>query len=375
MNEPIDYAAEYDNSGRVENSRELIDAFIDDAQEYREHSGVTADYDVSYGPETRNRMDIFWPSNADMRETCPIVMFIHGGYWRMLDRSAFSHLADGLLAHNIAVAIPSYTLCPDIKIDGIINEMRRACLTLYQNYDRKITVTGHSAGGHLAACMLATNWESIHHTLPFDLVSSGMGISGLYDLLPLLQTPVNDAVRMSQETAELSSPVRWLPEGLLRFDAWVGGDESNEFHRQSRELAEKWSLLGTPTRYIPVPGENHFTVVRALADPKSAMVERIIDLVEQPLGEPELGMPDDHELAAEIQDFEGLAPTLASEADFSGIKPMEVSTEEQSQDDEIPYSLEEEAPEAGESPFIPEPEDPTEEPERPVRRNRFAGTD
>ena len=163
MNQQIDYPKEYDNSGRVSNAGELIDLFISDAADFREHPCGKVDLDLAYGPAERNKMDIYWPdSKKPNSRDCPIVMFIHGGYWQRLDRSAFSHLAQGLNENGIAVALPSYTLCPDIDMQGIINEMRRACLVLFQTHKEQLTVIGHSAGGHLAACMMATDWEAIH---------------------------------------------------------------------------------------------------------------------------------------------------------------------------------------------------------------------
>lgn len=279
MSGEIDYVREYDNSARVANADDLLEKYIADAADFRENCGLTVDYDLSYGPEPRNQMDIFWPTKA--RDE-PIVLFIHGGYWQRLDRSTFSHLAKGLVENGIAVAVPSYTLCPDIAIHGIINEMRRACLVLYQTHKKRLTVVGHSAGGHLAGCMMATDWDAIHPELPNDLVAAGMGISGIYDLLPILQTPVNDAVRLDEPQAKTNSPIHWLPEALQRFEAWVGGTESGEYHRQSRELAAKWTLLGTPTNYVSVKGKNHFTVVEQLTKADGAMVKTIVDLVRNP---------------------------------------------------------------------------------------------
>ncbi|MEE9376276.1 MAG: alpha/beta hydrolase, partial [Rhizobiaceae bacterium] len=244
MIEEIDYTKEYDNSSRVENSDKILDQLLIDAADFRETPNLIVDMDVEYGPEPRNKMDIYWPDNqAGNKRRAPLVMFIHGGYWQMMDRSAFSHMAKGLNANGFAVAIPSYTLCPDITIDGIITEMRRACLVLFQRYKKTFTVIGHSAGGHLAACMMATDWEGMHSGLPHDLVRSAMGISGIYDLIPLINTPTNEAVGMDKKQAKAASPLHWMPDAIQRFEAWVGADESNEFHRQSRELAARWNLL------------------------------------------------------------------------------------------------------------------------------------
>ncbi len=330
MNENIDYTKEYDNSARVANSTELLDRLITDAANFRDDPDLIAEYDLSYGPALRNRMDVFWPSNgAGRKKQSRIVMFIHGGYWQRMDRSAFSHLARGLLDNGLAVAMPSYTLCPDIKIDGIINEIRRACLLLYQTYKRRFTVIGHSAGGHLAACMVATDWDTIHHDLPNDLVASGLGISGIFDLLPLLQTPINDALQMDEVQAIAASPIRWIPETQQRFDAWVGSTESGEFHRQSQSLAERWSLLGSPTQYQSVPGKNHFTVIDDLKHRNSRLVNRIVDLTEQPLAEENIPEPDEDEIQKLIlQSSNESADTGADTGDEASAPTVESQTHE-----------------------------------------------
>jgi len=314
MNSEIDYPAEYDNSARVADSAQLVDKYITDAANYREFAAERTQLDLDYGDGERNRMDIFWPdSDAGKTRKCPIVMFIHGGYWQRMDRSCFSHLSAGLNAHGIAVAMPSYTLCPHIEIEGIINEMRRACLVLFQTFRRQITVIGHSAGGHLAACMLATDWPRIHQQLPHDLIASGMGISGLYDLLPLCETPINEALGMDEQQAMSASPILWTPQALHRFDAWVGETESGEYHRQSRDLAARWNMLATPSRYTSVPDANHFTIVDELVDPDSPMVQRILELVEQPTAEVDLPEVDEDEVGQLMQQF-----VIASAAADSG---------------------------------------------------------
>lgn len=314
MASAIDYNAEYDNSARVENAAELINKYISDAAQFRETTVDRSMLDLSYGPGDRNMVDIFWPdTDAGRDHSCPIVVFIHGGYWQRMDRSSFSHLAIGLNANGIAVAMPSYTLCPDISISGIITEMRRACLVLFQTYKKKLTVIGHSAGGHLAACMMATDWEGIHPQLPSDLVASGMGISGLYDLVPLLQTSVNDAVGMDENEALSASPIRWMPEAVQRFEAWVGAAESSEYHRQSKQLAERWTMLGTPTDYVSVPFANHFTVVDQLTNAESNMVQRIVFLSDNPKSNFSPADVDEKVLTSVLKRFAKEAKKLAKQ--------------------------------------------------------------
>jgi arylformamidase len=283
LNENIvqkDMESEYDNSGRVENSSQLIADFISDAADYRHEVASLVDFGQSYGSKERNKLDLFWPGDDKPDKTAPIVMFIHGGYWQRLDRSAFSHMAKGLNARAIAVAIPSYTLCPNITISGIIDEIRRACIVLWKTHDRQIIVCGHSAGGHLAACMLATNWDKIHPSLPIDLVPAALSISGVFELAPLIETSLNQALKLPPEEARTASPYNWIIDQGLRFDAWVGGNESSEFIRQSRSQVQRWKMMGALTRFQAIAGANHFTAVDPLTDPNSLMVKRLLELLE-----------------------------------------------------------------------------------------------
>ena len=270
---------EYDNSGRVENSSQLLASFISDAADYRHEVASLIDFGQSYGSKERNKLDLFWPGDDKPDKSAPIVMFIHGGYWQRLDRSAFSHMAKGLNARGIAVAIPSYTLCPNITISGIIDEIRRACIVLWKTYGCKITVCGHSAGGHLAACMLATNWNKIHQSLPDDLVQAALSISGVFELAPMLETSHNEALKLTLEEARTASPYNWIIDHGLVFDAWVGGDESSEFIRQSRSHAQRWQMMGANARYQEIAGANHFTAIAPLTDPNSFMVKRLLEML------------------------------------------------------------------------------------------------
>ncbi len=278
--------AEYDNSALVEDSTELINAYVSDALEYRLERAEFAIFDQTYGPKDRNKLDIFWPGK---NRNVPMAMFVHGGYWQMLDRPVFSHMAKGLNQRGVAVAVPSYTLCPETSISGIIDELRRACAVLWKTYDRPITVFGHSAGGHLAACMIATKWNRLHKMLPEQLVRSALSISGVFDLAPLIETKRNEVLKLDAEEAKSASPYNWLIEPGQRFDAWVGSEESSEFLRQSKSMAQRWQMMGAATRYEEITGANHFTAIDPLTDPRSPMVERLRELIE-PAQEPTLAM-------------------------------------------------------------------------------------
>jgi arylformamidase len=267
----IDYETEYNNRARVPEHPSLIAGWARAAQAYRE-SGQTLFHTISYGPGARNTIDVF-PS----RNQGDIVVFIHGGYWQALDGSFFSHLAAGLNAHGVSVAIPSYDLCPQVSIDDIIAQMRMAGRELAR-LGRRLVVSGHSAGGHLAACMMATDWRSIDAALPQDLVKAAYTISGLFDLGPLLDTSVNNALELDEAAARRASPLFWQAPSHGTVDAVVGGDESTEYFRQSRMIVDAWGRAGIETRFAEVPGANHFTAIAPLADPTSPMTQRLLQL-------------------------------------------------------------------------------------------------
>src|SRR5262249_15162828 len=153
----IDYEAEYNNRARVPENPALMAGWAKDAAAYREQRPRRS---IAYGSGPRNTIDLFAGDGEG-----PVVVFIHGGYWQALDGSSFSHCARGLNAHGIDVAIPSYDLCPQVSVDIIIQQMRAATRELAR-FGRSLVISGHSAGGHLAACMLATDWPAFDVSLP-----------------------------------------------------------------------------------------------------------------------------------------------------------------------------------------------------------------
>ncbi|MEJ2434963.1 MAG: alpha/beta hydrolase [Pseudolabrys sp.] len=183
---------------------------------------------------------------------------MHGGWWRSLDPSSFSHLAAGANAQGVSVAVAGYDLCPQVSIAQIVEQMRAACLYLWRKRKQRIMVSGHSAGGHLTACMVATDWKALDPGVPADLVPAGYSISGVFDLTPLTQISINQDLR-----------------------AVVGGDESSEFLRQSKTIAEAWRQGMVETRYEAVPGANHFTVIEPLGQGDSAMTACVVELAKK----------------------------------------------------------------------------------------------
>ncbi|TVR08142.1 MAG: alpha/beta hydrolase [Salinarimonadaceae bacterium] len=267
----IDYEAQYDNRARVPENPQIIAGWAQDAADFRQEAPPTA---LPYGEGERLTIDLFTP--VEPRGLATLV-FIHGGYWRALDRSYFSHLARGALEHGVSVAIPGYDLCPQVSVADIVDQMRAACRVL-AGLGRPLVVAGHSAGGHLAACMLATDWKSLDPELPPALVPAAYAISGLFDLRPLVSTSINEALCLDDDSARAASPLFMPAPAGLSLDAVVGGDESEEFLRQSRMIVDEWGAQSVATRYEAIPDRHHFDVVAPLSDPDSPMTRRLVAL-------------------------------------------------------------------------------------------------
>src|SRR5262245_46439033 len=259
----LDLEKEYNNRARVPEHPGIIAGWARDAAAYRE---ARPPREIRYGGGERHTFDFFEAGGG------PTLMYIHGGYWQALDKSFHSHQARGLNALGVSVAVPSYDLCPTVRLGDIVEQIRAACATLHRETNAPIIVSGHSAGGHLAACMLATE----------ACVPAAYSISGLFDLAPLIPTSINEKLQLGAEEAEALSPLFWpAPEGKS-LDAVVGAEESSEFLRQSAAVVVAWGEDGVETRYEEIAAANHFTVIAPLADPASAMCERIKQLIARP---------------------------------------------------------------------------------------------
>jgi arylformamidase len=271
----IDYEVEYNNRARVPENPVIMAGWARDAAAYRDQRSPRR---IAYGASPRHVIDVFaGDGQGKDRSNAPLVVFIHGGYWQALDGSSFSHMARGLNAHGIGVAVPTYDLCPQVSVAEIINEMCQAMRELAKLSDRLI-VSGHSAGGHLAACMLATDWTAYDASLPAQLVRAAYAISGLFELEPLVPTSINKALGLDAAAARAASPLFWTPPTHGSLDAVVGELESAEYHRQSRSIVEVWGKAGLATQYGAVLAANHFTAIAPLADPASPMTLRLTEL-------------------------------------------------------------------------------------------------
>ncbi len=267
----MDLEYEYNVRARVPEHPRHFAQWEEDAASYRR--SARADYDLHYGARPRNRVDVFW---SEQGEGSALALFIHGGYWRSFDKTVFSHLARGLNKFGITVAIPSYTLCPTVRVGEIIEELRQAVIFLRNRFKRRLFVFGHSAGGHLAACMAATKWELFGQQA--DLVPAAVAISGVFDLRPLVATSINADLRLDEGTARVWSPLLWPSPQDKTFEAWVGRQDTDEFLRQSRSIVPVWKAAGIKAHYLEIAGHDHFSVVHPLADPESELAARLANL-------------------------------------------------------------------------------------------------
>jgi arylformamidase len=273
----IDYEAEYNNRARVPEHPDIMARWDRDAAAYRAEAQEAgrAELGLTYGPTPRQIIDLFCPADG---AAAPLALFIHGGYWRSLTPSMFSHMAKGLNERGMTVAVVGYDLCPQVSINGIIGQMRQASLYLWRRFGRKIFVYGHSAGGHLAACLLATDWRAFSPDAPPDLVPAACAISGLFDLSPLLGVSMNQDLCLAADEVREVSPLFWPAPAGRSLEAWCGALESGEFRRQNRIIGETWGAAGVDTMCLEIPDTNHFTVLDPLADPASELNDRLAAL-------------------------------------------------------------------------------------------------
>lgn len=254
----------YSNSAYIPGGDSYPGRWAEAAAAFR--AGARALLDQPYGPNPREVYDLFLPAGPPHGT----VVFIHGGYWLAFDKSSWSHLAAGPLAHGWAVAMPSYTLCPEARIGEISRQISRAVIAIAAKDYGEIRLAGHSAGGHLATRLCCTS------NLPGGHIAKILSISGLHDLRPLLQTGMNAKLRLDATEAAAESPALLTPRAGTVVTAWVGADERPEFLRQTALLANIWAGLGAETKQVIAPGRHHYDVIDDLAQPDSPMVAELL---------------------------------------------------------------------------------------------------
>ncbi|MEW2505782.1 alpha/beta hydrolase [Amycolatopsis sp. NPDC047767] len=237
--------------------------------------------DIPYGPTVDERLDVFPGSPGG-----PVVVFLHGGYWRALTSAEFSFAAAGLVARGVTVVIPTYSLCPAVSLDEIVRQERAAVawtvrsIASYGADPRRVVVAGHSAGGHGVAMVLATRWAENYGIDP-SVIKGGCAISGLFDLRPLPFTSVQADLRLTADQVLRNSPVLALPETMPPLVITYGTEQTAEFVRQSTDYFAAAKAHGLDVRCLPRPGFNHFDELDALADDRGDLTESIVDLFDR----------------------------------------------------------------------------------------------
>jgi arylformamidase len=253
--------AAYNNSAAVANSAEKIVEWRDRSAQLR--SRQTALLDLPYGARPRNRIDVF----ACGREEAPLFVFIHGGYWQRNDKETFACMAEGPMADGFDVALPGYTLAPDVSLTAIVDEIRSAIVWLRQKgpdlgiAGGRLVVGGWSAGGHLAA--MATEMPE---------VDAGLSISGIFDVEPCRQNYLNDKLGLSQMEASAMSPINRLALTSGPLIVTYGTGELSELQRQSQDYGQARKAAGLPGALLPLEGHDHFSILEELAMPGGRLV-------------------------------------------------------------------------------------------------------
>ncbi|HYF16339.1 MAG TPA: alpha/beta hydrolase [Ramlibacter sp.] len=269
----------YNNRALVPEHQQYFDRWAKASAYARRH--VPCELDIAYGDTEGQKLDVFPAPQA----RSPVVVFIHGGYWRSLDKSDHSFVAPVFQDGGCCVVVPNYDLCPAVTIPEITLQMVRALAWTWKHAPahggdpRQITVIGHSAGGHLAAMLLACEWQRADPDLPSDVVRKALSISGLHDLEPIARTPfLKDSLRLAPKDALRASPAFLPAPAAATLYAVAGGDESEEFIRQATLIRQAWGEDVVPV-CGPIPGLNHFSVLEALVEPEQGLYETAMELI------------------------------------------------------------------------------------------------
>lgn len=268
-----DWDNAYANASNIPNGSDWPELWVEPAKAYRKAmlAEERALLDLKYGENTRNRVDIFLPDQPPKG----LVVFVHGGFWLMLDKSYWSHLAQGCVNAGYAVAMPSYTLCPDASIADICLEVAQAIAYCAEKIAGPIRLTGHSAGGHLVTSMLCSD-SPLDKAVQQRIVKT-VSISGVHDLRPLLNTSMKEKLGLNTQLAENQSPILKQPGHCAPFTCWVGALERPEFLRLNRLQADIWKGFSIETNSVEEADRHHFNVIDGLIDSQHPLTRSLLE--------------------------------------------------------------------------------------------------
>ncbi len=263
--------AQYNIRAQIPDHPEISRRWAAESERVRHALASRAKIDVPFGSQPLQKLDLFLTEKPG----APLLVFIHGGYWRAQDKSEFSYVAETYVAHGINLAVINYRLAPHVTMDDIVADVRAAIAFLHKNSANygyasdKIYVSGSSAGGHLTVMALMTDWREFG--LPTDTVKGGCALSGLYDLEAIRLCYLNKEIGLDAPTAKRNSPILHLPKTSAPLILSVGGAESAEFHRQQDDFAHAWRGAGLDCSIVKQNGGHHFDMIDRFADPTSEL--------------------------------------------------------------------------------------------------------
>lgn len=285
--DPVWLERMYNNRALVPDHMAYLDRWAQESAQVR--ASQPCSLDVPYGGGVGELLDVF-PAQGSVRGPAPVLVFIHGGYWRSLDKAGHAFLAPAFTQAGVCVVLVNYALCPGtpqapVTIPHIVRQMEKALSWVGRHIasqggdPRRITVAGHSAGGQLAALLLTSAWPLIDMDLPDGLVRSALSISGVHDLEPLMHTPfLQQDLHLTEQQVLQCSPARLLEPLSGQLVCAVGGDESAEFLRQNRLLQEAWGSHTVPRCQV-LEGLNHFSILDTLARPGQDLHHMALNLL------------------------------------------------------------------------------------------------
>ena len=256
-----------------------FDALIEKWSKWSEdfRANIDSSLNCQYSSGEKDKLDIFRCGKPN----APLFIFIHGGYWQRGDKSIYSFVAESFVSSGIDVALIGYQLCPGTSMTNIVDKIREAIVWIWNNASdysisrHRINVSGHSAGGHITGMVLATDWSTISNNLPKDIVKTGIPISGLYQLDPIRETTIADALGLNDEESLALSPHFYQPQTEAPILVTLGGGETPEFHWQTNKFLERWKNFKAPLDYFAEPDVDHFGVVERLANSESQIFIKV----------------------------------------------------------------------------------------------------
>ncbi len=277
--------AQYDVEKSVDDFMVYANTYIESSANARKE--LACDLDIAYGPTRDEHLDLFFAAGQESSGKAPILIFVHGGYWRMLSSKEFSCVAYGPNAAGIHLVNVNYSLAPKVSIAEITRQIYAAVAWCWHNAEEfggdrdRIYISGHSAGGHLSAMALLNDWQG-EYGLPNNVIKGGFLISGLYDLSPLRYSFIQPAIQLTGDIINRYSPQFLIKSNSANIIVSVGGAESDEFQRQSYDFLDAWQKAGNSGRFFTQPTCNHFDAIYGFGWADTDLCRQLCDLMHVP---------------------------------------------------------------------------------------------